>query len=79
MLWHSEVRWRISATCEKKEKQSYVELINSYVGDNIFYVGLSISYVGDNKSYVGLIKSYVGLSKSYVGRHRTEDTWYIRL
>ena len=47
------VLWRISATCAKKKKKSYVGLITSYVGDNIFYVGF-------NKSYVGLtIMSYV--------------------
>ncbi len=54
------VRWRISATCEKKK--SYVGLTKSYLSDNIFYVGLIFSYVGDNKPYAGNIITYVGLS-----------------
>ncbi len=33
-----DVRWRISATCEKKKNKSYVGLTKSYVGDNISYV-----------------------------------------
>ena len=27
------VRWRVSATCEKKKKKSYIRLTTSYVGD----------------------------------------------
>ncbi len=60
----SKIRWRISATCEKKKNKSYV-------GDNISYVGLTKSYVGLGIFYVGLTKYYVGLSISYVVLHRT--------
>ena len=61
------LRWRISATCEKKEKKSYLGLIKAYAGDDSSYVGLNmISYVGLIISYVGDAKSDVELTKSHV-------------
>ncbi len=59
ILHQENLRWRISATCEKRKIRDN----KSYVGDIITYVGLIITYVGVTNSYLGPTKSYVGLTE----------------